>query len=82
MNCRVFQSAVHIIRRPLCSLTKCLNATPLCIPFVQIVHTLAMCEFGDDAYINGNTLRDDGDVQSTTKQKEPRLTPFFSLSFK
>jgi hypothetical protein len=43
------------------------NATPLCIPFVQNVHTLTMREFGDDAYINGNPLRDDGDIQSTTK---------------
>jgi hypothetical protein len=43
------------------------NATPLYNSFVKIVHVLAMHEFGDYDFGSNNALRDDGDIQSTTK---------------
>jgi hypothetical protein len=43
------------------------SAEPLYLSFVKIVHTLAMSEFGSYGFANLNDLRDDGDIQSTTK---------------
>jgi mannosyltransferase OCH1-like enzyme len=45
----------------------------------MIVHALLMREFGGYDFVNGNTLRDDEDIQSTSKQKAPKLILFLLL---
>jgi hypothetical protein len=53
------------------------NATLLYLPFVLIVHSLAMREFGSYDFVNGNLFRYDGDIQSTTKQKPTKIDSAF-----
>jgi hypothetical protein len=53
------------------------NDTPLYIPFVKVVHALAMREFGGYDFVNNAALRDDEDIQSNTKQKATHIDSVF-----
>jgi hypothetical protein len=51
--------------------------TLLYIPFVKIVHALAMHEFGGYDFVKGNALKFGGDIQSTTIQKSTKFDFIF-----
>jgi hypothetical protein len=53
------------------------SATPLHLLFVEIVRALTMREFGGYDFVNNGALRDDDDIQSTTKQKTIKIDSVF-----
>jgi hypothetical protein len=53
------------------------NTTSLYLPFVKIVHTLATREFWEHDFVNENALRDDRNIQSTTKKKAIKIDSVF-----
>jgi hypothetical protein len=53
------------------------NTIPLYFPFAKIVQTLVMREFGGYDFASGNTLRYDGNIQSTPKQKATKIDSVF-----
>jgi hypothetical protein len=59
------------------------NATLLCLPFIKIVQAFALHEFRDYEFVHNDALRDDGDIQSSIKQKAKRkilfLLPFTGI---
>jgi hypothetical protein len=54
-------------------LSTAFNMTSLYLPFVKIVHALAMREFEEYDFVNENALRDDRNIQSTIKQKATKI---------
>jgi hypothetical protein len=53
------------------------TTTSFFLPFVKIVHSLAIREFDGYNVVNGNPNREEGDIQSITKREVTKIDSVF-----